>query len=811
MATFTQTMSGDSRYSVSLTVTERTYSVENNTSDVDYVLTATKASGSGYWDNSAENPISVVINGSTVVNTNVSYNFTASTPVTIILASGTVTGIAHNSDGTKTIAVSGSFTDRGNSLGSATASGNLTLTTIPRQTSITSFTVAKRTETSLTFNWATADTIDYVWYSTNNGSNWTGYDVTDGTSGNFAVTGLNANTTYNCKLRVRRKDSQLTTDSGTVTQTTNAYPQFATQPTYNARTETTLDVTYKPNMTVALAQYRVKASGGSYGSWVNINSNNIISGSATSTAGCTFRISSLTANTNYVVQVRLKSTLSDSYTNSNEVSTNMYTYNYPYLQSASNFIIGNNISIKLYNPLQRSLNIYIYGKNSTLINTSTRSINGDTQIGSNQSEITAQYSSIPNDIKSNYTVRIVCSALSRDTTVNGAEYSINTSVCVPTFSDFEYSTSESSLTGNYDTIIKGVTTTTFTISTTNKATHNYGASITKYRLECGDQKEDVTYSSSQSVSGTVTNCSNQTIKVSAIDSRGLETSVTKTVTNFKDYSKPTFRNISADRNDGVEATTKLSFTANYWNGNFGIVNNSIVKVEYRSKLTTSSTYGSYTDIPVSSLTVNNGIVTLSDYLIHANGSSGGFEVGKAYNLEVRIRDGKNTSTYLITTYGYTNITDGNVAFSTFQDNSGQYHIGFNGMPNINAKIAIDGKPYYGEQVYSTEEQVIGAWIDGKPLYMKVITYVTYEVIGEIGNITNINIPHGISNFKQIVNANLTNNNNHLFPRGYYSNNNGFAWNGLVSADSTYVIFRIINDTWGAKTWYITLEYTKTTD
>lgn len=134
MAEFTQVMSGDSRYSIKLTVTEVIPSdyITTNKTNVNYTLIATKSGGSGYWSSSAINPVKVTINGTDVVNTNISYDFRNATPKTITLASGTVTGISHNADGTKTIAVSGYFKDSANSLGQATASGNLTLTTIPR-------------------------------------------------------------------------------------------------------------------------------------------------------------------------------------------------------------------------------------------------------------------------------------------------------------------------------------------------------------------------------------------------------------------------------------------------------------------------------------------------------------------------------------------------------------------------------------------------------------------------------------------------------------------------------------------------------
>ena len=172
-----------------------------------------------------------------------------------------------------------------------------------------------KTEVSIKMNWAIDSTADYIWYSTNGGSSYTAVGSANATSGSYTITGLSASTTYNIRTKIRRGATQTTYETTTLSVTTASFPAFTTQPTYSARTETTLDVTYKPNMTVNSAQYRIKTSGGSYGSWTTISSSMVISGNTTTTTGCTFRISSLTANTNYVVQVRLKSALSDNYTN----------------------------------------------------------------------------------------------------------------------------------------------------------------------------------------------------------------------------------------------------------------------------------------------------------------------------------------------------------------------------------------------------------------------------------------------------------------------------------------------------------------
>ena len=47
------------------------------------------------------------------------------------------------------------------------------------------------------------------------------------------------------------------------------------------------------------------------------------------------------------------------------------------------------------------------------------------------------------------------------------------------------------------------------------------------------------------------------------------------------------------------------------------------------------------------------------------------------------------------------------------------------------------------EIYSTEEVVIGKWIDGKPLYRKVVS------LGKVST-TETQIPTGIANIKEVV-------------------------------------------------------------
>lgn len=59
-----------------------------------------------------------------------------------------------------------------------------------------------------------------------------------------------------------------------------------------------------------------------------------------------------------------------------------------------------------------------------------------------------------------------------------------------------------------------------------------------------------------------------------------------------------------------------------------------------------------------------------------------------------------------------------------------------------------------EEVYSTEEQVIGTWIDGKPLYRKTIV-ANFELLKQETNKNyDKTIAHNISNFSKCIKASI---------------------------------------------------------
>lgn len=190
---------------------ETSYSIANNTSTVK----ATVYLYNGYGSHSDGDPtwVTLYIDGTKYTAT--LYNWSG-TPVTLLTQSKTV---SHASDGTKSCSISASFDTNGTSTGTVSASGTAVLTTIPRYAT-SNQSVAEKTDTEIKMNWSSDSTCDYVWYSIDNGSHWTAVGSVNAKSGSYKITGLSPKTAYNIKTRVRRKDSQLTTDSAKLTVTT---------------------------------------------------------------------------------------------------------------------------------------------------------------------------------------------------------------------------------------------------------------------------------------------------------------------------------------------------------------------------------------------------------------------------------------------------------------------------------------------------------------------------------------------------------------------------------------------------------------
>lgn len=552
-------------------VIENSVDTTNNKSNITVNMYAKGIAGYSY--NLAGPTAFINIDGARKVTSDVTYiNSTRR------LISSWTGNITHNDDGTKSIRVTFNYSPNSGASylpqSSKLTADPVALTNIPRYATISSFTVAQRDETSLTFSFVANATCDYVWYSTNNGTTWTGLDITDGTSASFNVTGLSANTSYNCKVRVRRKDSQLNTDSSTVAKSTYDYPKV-----------------------IAVGTSALK--------------------------------------------------------------------------------IGNQQTLTIYNPLGRNVTIKMNKSTAsgTQLYSGTLSTSGSNISYKFTPNATTLYNSIPNDASSSCVYSVVYGSVTKSTTgtytyeIKGNEY--------PTFADtnWSYSANLTSLTNNNQVAIDNQSTITINIGT--QATSSYGANIDKYAIKWGTG--ETKYIQAGNTSTTVTGNGNSLI-VTVYDKRGLPKETIKTITNIPYIPVSINNDINTERANGVEAGVKLNLSGTFYNAKFGTngVQNSIYSAKYyvsTNGTTWSSAYPSG-DAMKNAITVNGNNFTLTNFDIHANGSSGGFTIGTRYYVKVEIKD---ASGLLSTATATTTVTDGKIARDVYQDSNGDYHTGINGL------------------------------------------------------------------------------------------------------------------------------------
>ena len=182
------------------------------------------------------------------------------------------------------------------------------------------------------------------------------------------------------------------------------------------------------------------------------------------------------------------------------------------------------------------------------------------------------------------------------------------------------------LTGGTSTIIRYVSNVQATITATGKNS----ATIASKLIKCDDGQQ-------LTASGTMNKVGSGTFTFSAVDSRGLTNSatVTKTLINYV----PLTITGDAKRPSPTSTTINVNLSGNYFNGSFGSQSNTLT-IQYRTKLTSSSTWSSWTTL--SGATTSGNTYTLSSKSI---GTS--YTYRNSYDVEVVAKDKVNTGTTVI--------------------------------------------------------------------------------------------------------------------------------------------------------------------
>ena len=285
------------------------------------------------------------------------------------------------------------------------------------------------------------------------------------------------------------------------------------------------------------------------------------------------------------------------------------------------------------------------------------------------------------------------------TYLNGVEIGLTTSIltittseerCRPTLSASVEDINQDTiaLTGDSNKLVRYKSTASITITATAKNS----ASISNKKVN------------NSTVSGntiSISNVESTSFTVIVTDTRGYSNSIvlSPTVIQYVNLSI----NANIQRTQPTTGEIDIEFSGNYFNSNFGATSNSLsIRWFYREKNIQNWTLGGTLTPVISNNTFSNGNSKIS------LGNS--FNYQKTYEFYLEVRD------ELITLQPTYTVTQGIPVF-----NWGE------GFFNVNEDILYKGKPVsQGLNVFTTTEHVVGSWIDGKPIYRKVITYSKTE-------------------------------------------------------------------------------------
>lgn len=212
---------------------------------------------------------------------------------------------------------------------------------------------------------------------------------------------------------------------------------------------------------------------------------------------------------------------------------------------------------------------------------------------------------------------------------------INVDEAKPLVNSFVYADTVSeciSITGNSKHVIQNAS---IIRASSISATGRKGASIVKYQLVIGDRAVE---STSTTITDTATVPSNTGVTVKAIDSRGLEGSLTVPFEKFYEYDRPRLSQLVPHRRNGVEDAVLLNMVGEFHPLVIGSTtkNNSCL-AEYAKKKTSEISYSSYSTIT----TFYGGAISRDEVV-------GDMDAKSSFNIMVRLSDALTTSTFACT-------------------------------------------------------------------------------------------------------------------------------------------------------------------
>lgn len=209
--------------------------------------------------------------------------------------------------------------------------------------------------------------------------------------------------------------------------------------------------------------------------------------------------------------------------------------------------------------------------------------------------------------------------------------SANSAPTMEAFTYYDGRSTTSTVTANNQLFIQGYS---YLYVTPGTATAKNNASISTYSVTCNGVTSSNTTGAVINL-GEISKSGTLDVVVTATDSRGYTVSNTQQITVIA-YAKPKVSSITLRRTNDIEAEMQLTF-----NGSIspitidGTQTNSLKYVQYRYKLTSATSYGSYTSI-LSSVTQSGTSFSFSNLELCS------LDANSSYDFHLYIRDQLNT-------------------------------------------------------------------------------------------------------------------------------------------------------------------------
>ena len=362
----------------------------------------------------------------------------------------------------------------------------------------------------------------------------------------------------------------------------------------------------------------------------------------------------------------------------------------------------------------------------------------------------------------------------------------------PTFTEFtcfDTNAATKAITGNDQVFIQGQSRLGVKIAQENKAEAKKYASMSKYLASAFGVSATKGFSDTADVQldlGVVNANTNQVVSVSALDSRDFATVVRKNITVIP-YSRPTL-NVSAGRKGNFENETIVKISGNITSLKIGNAErNGVLSLRCRTKSSMDSDFGAAQNIP---FTLDSDMVLrVPDFYVALDNTL-------KHMLEFEITD-KLSSVKV-----YAEIDVGIPILRISTKTKKLYN---NEERVLTEKDVIPADNIVGQPKtkYSTEEILVGTWIDGRKIYRKV-----YSGKGDVPHEVQVDPCATVIDMRMMVKNKANNGSWRTVPWLYDTMDNTWVAGFYMDSLRKVVVMQLKNNMASAYWWHLIIDYCK---